>query len=98
MVTKLERTEKGVMLQLSEVQPGIGPLLETLVYFSSESLVLAELGLDAEAEVSITVRPEQGQIIITAADAALSGVDEEFAQQVSAFIDQYRPALEALAR
>jgi hypothetical protein len=28
----------------------------------------------------------------------VAGVDEEFAQQVAEFIEQYRPALEALAR
>jgi antitoxin component of MazEF toxin-antitoxin module len=59
---------------------------------------LKRLGLTAEAEVSITVNPEQGQIIITPATELLPGVDEEFARQVSDFIDQYRPALEALAR
>ncbi len=79
MVTKLQRTEKGVMVLLTDD-------------------ILAELGLETEAEVSITVRPEKGQIIITAADAMLPGVDEEFARHVSDFIEQYRPALEALAK
>ena len=62
MVTKLQRTEKGALVLLTDD-------------------ILTELGLESEAEVSITVRPEQGQIIITAADAALPGVDEEFARQ-----------------
>jgi antitoxin component of MazEF toxin-antitoxin module len=79
MVTKLQRTEQGIVVLLPED-------------------ILEQLGLDAETEVSITVRPEQGQIIITAVDAVLPGVDEEFARQVSDFIQQYRPALEALAR
>jgi hypothetical protein len=79
MVTKLQRTEKGVMLLLTDD-------------------ILAELGLETEAEVSITVRPEQRQIIITPADAELSGIDEEFARHVSDFIEQYRPALKALAK
>ena len=79
MVTKLQRTEQGVMVLLPED-------------------VLEKLGLDAEAEVSITARPEQGQIIIALANELLPGIDEEFARQVSDFIQQYRPALEALAK
>ena len=79
MVTKLQRTEKGALVLLTDE-------------------ILAELGLENETEVSITVRPEQGQIVITAADAVLPRVDEEFARQVSDFIEQSRPALEALAK
>ena len=60
--------------------------------------VIERLGLTADTEVSITIKPEQGQIIITSATELLPGVDEEFARQVSEFINQYRPALEALAR
>jgi hypothetical protein len=59
---------------------------------------LESVGLSADSEVSITVRPEQGQIVITSAGEPLPEVDEEFARQVSEFIDQYRPALAALAR
>jgi hypothetical protein len=79
MVTKLQRTEQGVMIVLPE------DILETL-------------GLSADTEVSITTKPSLGQIIITPASEILTGVDEEFARQVSDFIDQYRPALEALAK
>jgi putative addiction module antidote len=31
-------------------------------------------------------------------DQAVEGIDEEFAQQVSEFIEQYRPALDELAK
>lgn len=31
-------------------------------------------------------------------DQTVEGIDEEFAQQVSEFIEQYRPALDELAR
>jgi len=31
-------------------------------------------------------------------DQAVEGIDEEFAQQVSEFIEQYKPALDELAR
>ena len=41
---------------------------------------------------------ERRQIIVTPLKAALPGVDEVFARQVSDFIEQYRPALENLAR
>ena len=79
MVTKLQRTEKGITVLLSDD-------------------ILEKMGLDDEAEVTVTVKPEQGQIIITPADVVPTGVDEEFARQVSDFIEQYRPALEALAK
>jgi hypothetical protein len=35
---------------------------------------------------------------LTPANIALPGVDETFARQVSDFIEQYRPALKALAK
>jgi hypothetical protein len=38
------------------------------------------------------------QIVITPASLSLPGIDETFVQQVSEFIEQYRPALEALAK
>jgi len=79
MVTKLQKTEQGIVILLPED-------------------VLESLGLTPDSEVSITVKPEQGQIIITPSAELLPGIDEEFAQQVSDFIDQYRPALEALAK
>jgi putative addiction module antidote len=56
------------------------------------------LGLAEGSEVSVELDRERRQMIITPADAALPGVDEAFARQVSEFIEQYRPALEALAR
>jgi antitoxin component of MazEF toxin-antitoxin module len=59
---------------------------------------LEQLGLALDAEVSVTLNQELSQIVITPASLNLPGVDETFAQQVSEFIEQYRPALEALAR
>jgi len=46
----------------------------------------------------VEIDREQRRIIITPAGLALPGVNEEFARQVTEFIEQYRPALEALAR
>ncbi len=60
---------------------------------------LDALRLTAGSEVSITLNPEQSQIIITPVAAGeMPGMNEEFARQVADFIEQYRPALEALAR
>ena len=44
------------------------------------------LGLSADTDVSVTLNPEQQQIIITPAAQLLPDVDEEFAHQVSDFI------------
>mgnify|MGYP001163359033 FL=1 len=62
--------------------------------------VLDPLRLAEGAEVDVQLDPERGVITIAPApaQAAVRGVDEEFVRQVSEFIDQYRPALEALAR
>jgi putative addiction module antidote len=59
---------------------------------------LEGLHLQEGSPVSIELDQEQHQIIIAPAAAELAGVDREFAQQVSEFIEQYRPALEALAQ
>ena len=56
------------------------------------------LGLAEGSEVSVELDRERRQVIITPVEAGLPGVDETFARQVSDFIEQYRPALEALAR
>lgn len=61
--------------------------------------VLDPLHLAEGAEVDVQLDRERGVITIAPAPphAAARGVDEDFARQVSEFIDQYRPALEALA-
>ena len=41
---------------------------------------------------------ENRRIVITPSELPLNGVDEDFARQVADFIEQYRPALKALAR
>jgi putative addiction module antidote len=62
--------------------------------------VLDSLRLAEGAEVDIQLDQERGVITIAPAPAhaAVRGVDEDLARQVREFIDQYRPALEALAR
>ena len=62
--------------------------------------VLDPLRLAEGAEVDIQLDQALGVITIAPAPSRIAsrGVDEDFARQVSEFIDQYRPALEALAR
>jgi putative addiction module antidote len=60
--------------------------------------LLDSLRLSEGAEVDINLDQTLGVITIAPAPVAVKGVDEDFARQVSEFIDQYRPALEALAR
>lgn len=55
------------------------------------------LGLTPDSEVSVALRPDLQQIVISPATLPPLDVDEVFAQQLSEFIEQYRPALEALA-
>jgi hypothetical protein len=50
-------------------------------------------------EVNVELDPENRQIVITLVDPlAMAGVDQEFARQVAEFIEQYRPALQQLAK
>lgn len=56
------------------------------------------LGLSSDTEVTVTLNPTQNQIVITPVTLQLPDIDEEFAHQLAEFIEEYRPALEALAR
>jgi putative addiction module antidote len=60
--------------------------------------MLESLGVGDGADVSIELDAATRQIIIRPVPRAVAGVDEVFARQVAEFIDEYRPALEALAR
>jgi antitoxin MazE len=60
--------------------------------------VIEPLGLAPGREVSVALDKRRGEIIICALQSAPAGVDEEFARQVSEFIEEYRPALHELAR
>jgi putative addiction module antidote len=60
--------------------------------------MLESLHLSEGGEVSVALDEERKQIVITSSYPSAGGVDEEFARQVSDFIEAYRPALEALAR
>ena len=59
---------------------------------------LQQLGLQEGSEVNVAVDQEEGRIIIERAQTPLADIDAEFAQQLNEFIENYRPALEALAK
>lgn len=61
-----------------------------------ESLQL--LGLQEGSEVNVAVDRDEGRIIIERAESLSIDIDTAFAQQLNDFIEQYRPALEALAK
>jgi putative addiction module antidote len=61
--------------------------------------VLEPLGISDGADVSVELNRKKSEIIIRPTRSPLvAGVDEEFARQVNDFIEEYRPALEALAK
>jgi putative addiction module antidote len=62
--------------------------------------VIEYLNMDEGTKVNVEVDQEKRQIVITPAEPplAIAGVDPEFAHQITEFIEQYRPALEKLAK
>ena len=56
------------------------------------------LGLREGSEVDLAVDSEESRVVITPRAFAVPGVDEKFARQVHEFIEEYRTALEHLAR
>ena len=67
-----------------------------VVSLPKESLQM--IGLHEGSEISIRVDVGQNQIVIEAVQPNIPGIDSIFAQQLNDFIEQYRPALEALAK
>jgi putative addiction module antidote len=61
--------------------------------------ILDELELSEGEDVSIELDSQHRQIVISPIAKPLAvGIDETFAKQVDEFIQEYRPALEALAK
>jgi putative addiction module antidote len=61
--------------------------------------LLESLGIKNGTEVSVEFDRKNHQILIRLAELPLAGdLSQEFARQVNEFIDQYRPALEALSK
>jgi len=61
---------------------------------------LHDLGIREGEAVNLELDREQRRAIITPVEDATAnaGVDEQFARQVDDFINEYRPALEELAK
>lgn len=70
------------------------------VVISLPKEVLDGLGVMDGENVSLEFDREQRRVILTAAQQSVqnSGVNQKFANQVNTFIDQYRTALEELAK
>ena len=60
--------------------------------------MLEPLGVIEGTDVSVELDREHGQIIIRPSLPIVAGIDEDFAHQLNKFINEYRPALEALAK
>lgn len=70
------------------------------VVLSLPKEVLEELGLADGESVSLTLDRESRRLIVTPVTKsfAAAGVDEKFVRQVNEFIEQYRTALDELAK
>lgn len=61
--------------------------------------IIEPLGASEGTEVSVELDREHGQIVIRpVVQPAKGDIDADFARQLSDFIKEYRPALEALAK
>jgi putative addiction module antidote len=62
--------------------------------------IIEYLHINEGTEVNVELDREKHQIVITPTEPplAIAGLDPEFAHQVAEFIEQYRPALEELAK
>lgn len=61
--------------------------------------IIAPLGVSEGTDVSVELDRENRQIIIRPVEYPIAGsIDETFARQLAEFIEEYRPALEALSR
>ncbi len=61
--------------------------------------LLEPLGMHNGTDVSVELDRKNHQILIRPAESPVAGeMTEEFVRQVNEFIEEYRPALETLAR
>jgi len=68
------------------------------VVVSLPRVFLRLLKLGEGSQVSVRLDEQQGVIVVAPASGSLPGVDAVFGRQVAEFIEQYRPALEALGQ
>jgi putative addiction module antidote len=66
--------------------------------FSLPGEFIEVLGLQEGSELNVAVDADKGRIILSPLTLPITDVDATFARQLAEFIEQYRPALEALAR
>lgn len=61
--------------------------------------IVEQLGMNEGADVSVELDRKNRQIVIRQVKLPIAGsIDEKFANQVAEFINEYRPALEALGK
>lgn len=61
--------------------------------------VLEPLGISDGTDVSVELDRKKSEIVIRPTRSpVVAGIDEDFARQVNEFIEEYRPALEALSK
>lgn len=79
--------------------------MERKIFKTGNSLVISlpretlhSLGLEEGSEVTVVLDEGKGRIVIEPSRASLADIDKDFARQLDEFIEQYRPALEALAK
>ena len=61
--------------------------------------IIEPLGVSEGADVSVELDREKGQVIIRPVEQRIAGsIDADFARQLAEFIEEYRPALEALSK
>lgn len=66
------------------------------VSLPGEAIELLELR--EGSELNVAVDADKGRIILSPLTLPTTDIDATFARQLAEFIEQYRPALEALAR
>ncbi|MBU2611668.1 MAG: AbrB/MazE/SpoVT family DNA-binding domain-containing protein [Chloroflexi bacterium] len=61
--------------------------------------IVEQLGMSEGTDVSVEFDRPNRQIVIRRVELPIAGsIEENFARQVAEFINEYRPALEALAK
>ena len=61
--------------------------------------ILEPLGVTEGSDVSVELDREKRQIVIRPSEKVIApGIENDFVRQVNEFIEEYRPALEALTR
>ncbi len=75
------------------------------IFKTGNSLVISlpkdaieQLGLQEGNQVSLTIKADERLLMIEPIQTKKEIIDPEFAQQLNQFIEQYGPALEALAK